>query len=114
MLDMIFSLLKNRKQISFIIIDTYSTLNFYYCLIISVLARFFQIPYYTHLHGGDLNDRLRKSPFFCDLIFKNSKNNISPSKFLSDSFLEKVTRQFMYQISSILIYINSKRGDPVV
>ena len=89
MLDMIFSLLKNRKQISFIIIDTYSTLNFYYCLIISVLARFFQIPYYTHLHGGDLNDRLRKSPFFCDLIFKNSKNNISPSKFLFDSFSRK-------------------------
>ena len=89
MLDMIFSLLKNRKQVSFIIIDTYSTLNFYYSLIISVLARFFQIPYYAHLHGGNLNDRLKKSPFFCDLIFKNSKNNISPSKYLFDCFTKK-------------------------
>ena len=94
MLHMIYVLFKYRKIVSFIIIDTYSTLNFYYALILSLFARVLHVPYYPHLHGGNLNDRLINSPFFCDLIFRHAKNNISPSKFLFESFNKKGYRSY--------------------
>ena len=51
MLDMIFTLIKNKSNISFIIIDTYSGWSFYYALIISALSQFFRIKYIPFLHG---------------------------------------------------------------
>ena len=89
LLDMGFSLLKNRKNTDYVLIDTFSTINFYYALIISQLSRFFKLKYIPILHGGNLPHRLDKNPFFSDLIFKNSYKNIAPSNYLKSAFEDK-------------------------
>jgi len=89
LIDMCFSLLKNSKKTDYVLIDTFSTINFYYALIISQLSRLFKLKYIPILHGGNLPNRLDKNPLFSDLIFKNSYKNIAPSNYLKRAFEEK-------------------------
>jgi glycosyltransferase involved in cell wall biosynthesis len=86
LIDMCFSVLKYQRKIDYIIIDTYSTSNFYYALIIANLARLLKIKYIPVLHGGNLPQRLDNSKRASDLIFKNSYKNISPSEYLKYEF----------------------------
>jgi len=75
-----------HKNASFILIDTYSTYNFYYALVISQLARLLSIKYIPILHGGNLPHRLDAKPFLSKLIFNNSYLNVSPSRYLEFEF----------------------------
>lgn len=86
MLDMSWALIKHKKISDFVLIDTYSTTNFYYALIISQLARIFKLKYIPILHGGNLPFRLKKNSYFSKLIFKNSYKNIAPSNYLKYEF----------------------------
>jgi glycosyltransferase involved in cell wall biosynthesis len=88
MLDMISTVFKNRKA-AYVLIDTYSTKNFYYAFIISQLSRLLKIKYIPILHGGNLPERICKSKFLSDLIFKNSYANVSPSNYLKHEFEQK-------------------------
>ncbi|MFK8059953.1 MAG: glycosyltransferase family 4 protein [Polaribacter sp.] len=89
LLDMIFTTFKNRKKIDIVFIDTYSTSNFYYALIISQLSRFFKLKYIPILHGGNLPYRLDNNPYLSKLIFKNSFINVAPSNYLKTAFQKK-------------------------
>lgn len=86
LLDMCFTLFKNRNQIDVVLIDTFSTKNFYYAFIISQLSRLFKLPYIPILHGGNLPNRLVKSPKMSNQLFQNSIINVSPSKYLKIAF----------------------------
>ena len=86
LLDMMGLILKNTKNTDRVLIDTYSTLNFYYALVISQLCRAFKLHYIPILHGGNLESRLKKNPRLSKLIFKNAKCLVSPSKFLKSKF----------------------------
>jgi glycosyltransferase involved in cell wall biosynthesis len=77
-----------HRNANYLIIDTYSTLNFYYALLTSQIARLVHVPYIPILHGGELPKRLSKSKFLSNLIFKNSKVNIAPSNYLVEKFQE--------------------------
>jgi len=83
--DMMLGVLKFRKS-DFILIDVYSTLNFYYTFIISQLARLLNLKFITILHGGNLPVRIKKSPRLSKLIFKYAYKIVAPSKFLQESF----------------------------
>lgn len=85
-LDMFFTTIKHRKQVDYLLIDTFSTVNFYYALIISQLARILKLKYIPILHGGNLPQRISKNTFFSNLIFKNSYKNIAPSNYLKYEF----------------------------
>lgn len=87
-LDIIWKIIKNRKKANLILIDTYSTLNFYYAVAVSILAQIFKIPYVPILRGGDLPARIKKSPKLSKIVFNNSYKNISPSKYLQTTFSE--------------------------
>ena len=89
LLDMCFSLIRNRKKIDYVLIDTFSAINFYYALVISQLSRLFNIKYIPILHGGNLPDRLNRNEFFSDLIFNYSYKNVAPSNYLKSAFEEK-------------------------
>ena len=89
LLDMIFTFLKLHKKLDFMLIDTYSTSNFMYAYLLSVLAKTFKIKYIPILHGGNLPDRLLNSPKMSDQIFKNSYKNIAPSNYLKFAFEKK-------------------------
>ena len=72
MLDMFCTTLKHRNKVDYVLIDTYSTINFYYAFIISQWARIFHLKYIPILHGGNLPERISKSNILSNLLFKNS------------------------------------------
>ena len=86
MLDMIYHLIKYHNVADIVIIDTYSTRNFYYAIILSILSRILSLPYMPILRGGNLPNRLNSNPRMCKFIFQNSYKNISPSLYLKHHF----------------------------
>lgn len=86
LLDMIFSIIHNRNQLSLILIDTYSTSNFCYALICGWLAKQLKIPYIPILHGGNLPVRIVKNKKMSNFLFSNATMNIAPSGYLYDVF----------------------------
>lgn len=89
LLYMCISVFANRKKADFLLIDTFSTTNFYYALVTSQIARFLKIRYIPILHGGNLPNRLSKNPILSRLIFMNSYKNIAPSGYLKHEFEKK-------------------------
>lgn len=85
-LDMVKTVFKNRKKVDYVLIDTYSTLNFYYALFISQLCRFLNLKYVSILHGGNLPSRLKNNPKLCRLIFNNAYKNVAPSNYIQSEF----------------------------
>lgn len=86
LLEMLWSVFYNAKKLDFVLIDTYSTQNFYYALLVSQACRLLGIPYIPILHGGHLTQRLVSSPRMSALIFKNAVVNIAPSHYLKQGF----------------------------
>ncbi|WP_246035914.1 glycosyltransferase family 4 protein [Winogradskyella algicola] len=85
-LDMVLLLLKNVSNTDYVLIDTYSTVNFYYALIVSQISRMLRINYIPILHGGNLEKRLIQNPRMSKMIFNNAYRLVSPSHFLKETF----------------------------
>jgi L-malate glycosyltransferase len=103
MLDMIFKTISNSRKVDFVLIDTYSTSNFWFAFLISQLCRLLNLKYIPKLHGGNLPHRLSKSPFFCKMIFKNAYKNIAPSNYLMEAFQNKNYAEIIYIPNTIEI-----------
>lgn len=84
--EMIYKTFKYCKKVDYVLIDTYSTKNFWYAFIISQLCRLLKVKYIPKLHGGDLPNRIVKSKFFSDRVFNNAYINIAPSSYLFEEF----------------------------
>ena len=88
-LDMGYSVFKYRKKVDYVIIDTYSTISFWYVVLVSQLCRLFKLKYITILHGGNLPHRLDTSPTLCRMVFHHSYKNVAPSGYLLDAFSKR-------------------------
>jgi glycosyltransferase involved in cell wall biosynthesis len=86
LLSMLWAIIWYRNQISYVLIDTYSTLNFFYAFFASQLCRLLRLKYIPILHGGNLPKRLDNSSILSRLIFSNSHVNIAPSNYLLEKF----------------------------
>lgn len=86
LLEMCYMIIKHSKTTDVVLIDTFSTLNFYYALVTSQLARIFSLKYIPILHGGNLPHRLKHSEHLSSLIFKYAYQNVSPSLYLAHEF----------------------------
>lgn len=86
MFEMIYKTFKYCKKADYVLIDTYSTKNFWYAFVISQLCRMLRIKYIPKLHGGNLPNRIVRSKFFSDMIFNNAYINIAPSAYLYETF----------------------------
>lgn len=86
LLDMMSSVVINRKQVNYVLIDTYSTKAFWYAFLCGQLSRIFNIKYIPILHGGDLPNRLKKNPKLCRMLFANAYKNVAPSGYLKKAF----------------------------
>ncbi len=84
--DMIFTVLKNARRTHFVLIDTYSTQNFYYAVTIGNICRLLNLPYIPILHGGNLPERLQKSKKLSWKLFNGAKLNVAPSGYLLHHF----------------------------
>lgn len=86
LLDMLFTVLMSTSKVDLVLLDTYSTKNFYYALIISQFCRFLRLPYIPILHGGNLPNRLTVNPTLSSLIFTHARCNVAPSNYLKEQF----------------------------
>ncbi len=89
LIDMGRTVFKHRKSTDCVLIDTFGASNFYFAVLISQIARLFNLPYIPILRGGNLPGRFDNNPFFTKLLFENSYKNVTPSDFLKVE-LEKV------------------------
>lgn len=102
-IDMIFKTLLYSKRVDFVLIDVYSTQNFWYAVIITQLCRFLKVKYIAKLHGGNLPQRLKCNPYLCKLIFKNSYKNVAPSNYLKSEFSKDFNDNLIYIPNTIEI-----------
>lgn len=86
LLSMLWAIIKYSNRIDYVLIDTYSTKNFYYALATSQLCRILKLKYIPILHGGNLPLRLDKSPNLSKLIFNYAYKNVSVSKYVEYEF----------------------------
>ena len=101
LLDMLWSCFKNRKQTDVVLIDTYSTQNFYYALLVSQLCRIMGVPYIPILHGGNLPSRLKTNPLWSQMIFKPAFALVSPSVYLKEAFEASGYKNVVYIPNSL-------------
>lgn len=88
LLDMLWATLKYRDKVSFVLIDTYSTQNFYYAVAVATLCRAFKLSYIPILRGGNLSKRLKHNKGFSQKLFGKAFTNVAPSKYMMQQFKE--------------------------
>ncbi|MDC3284949.1 glycosyltransferase family 4 protein [Flavobacteriaceae bacterium] len=89
LIAMCYDVIRYSKKVKYVLIDTYSTSNFYYALLTSQICRILKLKYLPILHGGNLPNRLKDNPLLSSLIFNNSFQNIAPSGYLKFEFEKK-------------------------
>ena len=87
--DMITFFCKHRKEADIVMIDTYSTLNFWYAVVIGMLSYHYGIKYIPILHGGKLPCRVDRNRKIADKLFARSAVNVAPSPYLHTEFVDR-------------------------
>ena len=103
LVDMMLAVIKNRNKVSTVLIDTYSTQNFYYAVQVGRLCRIFKIPYIPILHGGNLPNRLKTSKKLSRKLFGGAKMNVAPSLYLMEHFKNEGFNNLVYIPNTIAI-----------
>lgn len=86
LLDMIQLIFQYRKQTDYVVIDTYSTQNFWFAYVAAKICKRFQLNYIPILHGGNLPQRLKSHKKASDFVFKNAYRIVAPSGYLAFHF----------------------------
>ena len=86
LLDMLLIILKHAKTTDYVLIDTYSTHNFYYAYLCSQLCRLLKLKYIPILHGGNLPNRLKNNPKLSNALFNKAYVNVAPSDYTKSNF----------------------------
>ncbi len=81
---MLGSFFRYFRSTDLVLIDVYSTQNFWYAVVVSWLAKLFSKKYIPILHGGDLKNRFTRSPEATKKLFGNAYTVISPSLYLKE------------------------------
>lgn len=86
LVHMLWTVLTKGRNAGKVLIDCYSTQNFYYAVAVGGLCRLLRIPYFPILHGGNLPERLQRSPRWSRALFSGAKMNVAPSRYLLEAF----------------------------
>jgi glycosyltransferase involved in cell wall biosynthesis len=86
MLDMMHTTLRSRKWAEVVLIDTYSTKNFWFAIVISQICRFLNLEYIPILHGGNLPIRLDQNPKVMGTFLHKAHAVVSPGDYLLTAF----------------------------
>ncbi len=120
--DMMRHIVKHRNECKLLIVDTYSTWNFYYAIMTAFFGKQFGIPYIPILHGGNLPQRLDQNKTMSDYLFRGSFLNVTPSSYLKEAFekrgyqtrlipnnieLEKYPFKLREKLAPKLLYVRS-------
>lgn len=86
MVDMMRKTFKSRQWADVVLIDTYSTKNFWFAIVIARICISFNMKYVPILHGGNLPDRLDKNPKVTRAFLHNAHAVVSPGDYLRTAF----------------------------
>jgi glycosyltransferase involved in cell wall biosynthesis len=86
MLHMMRMTYRSKNWADVVLIDTYSTRNFWYAIVISQICKALKMYYIPILHGGNLPDRVHKNPKVIAAFMNNAYAVVSPSDYLSAAF----------------------------
>lgn len=75
-----------RNDYDVIVIDTYSSIAFYFSLLAALIARLLKKPYIPILRGGNLPDRLKQSPWLTRQVIMPAFRVVSVSQYLQQVF----------------------------
>lgn len=103
LLEMQKLLFSKAKSADLVLIDTYSTQNFWYAVLSAQVCRWLNLPYMLFLHGGNLGERLQGNPRVSKRLFSGSRCNIVPSEFLLEKFSKKGIANLRHIPNSISI-----------
>ncbi|TVZ53404.1 glycosyltransferase family 4 protein [Dokdonia sp. Hel_I_53] len=88
MVAMIVTFFREYNSVDYVLIDTYSTTNFWYAVIIGHLCRMYNKSYIPILHGGNLPSRLEKNSKVSRKFFDGAHINVAPSDYLLNAFVK--------------------------
>ena len=88
LIDMLTCVTSRSKKTQIVLIDTYSSQNFYYAFLVAWFCRRLGLPYIPILHGGELPNRLKHSPSLSQKLFNGAYTNVAPSAYLEHRFKE--------------------------
>lgn len=77
------------QRVDYVLIDTYSTSNFWYAFLVSQLCRCTRKRYIPILHGGNLPQRIQKNTKIAAMIFSHAFVNVAPSRYLKEAFKDQ-------------------------
>ncbi|QNK78746.1 glycosyltransferase family 4 protein [Winogradskyella sp. PAMC22761] len=100
-LDMVKGTIVYGYRMDNVLIDTYSTQNFYYAFVVSQVCRLLRLPYIPILHGGNLPQRLEQNPKLSCMLFKPAKVLVSPSIYLKEAFNKQGFTNVVYIPNSL-------------
>ena len=86
MAEMLWAVWRYGRAEQPVLIDTYSSLNFWYAVACGGLCHLLGGRYLCVLHGGNLPDRLRRNPKWCRLLFGRAWRLVAPSGYLQAAF----------------------------
>jgi glycosyltransferase involved in cell wall biosynthesis len=87
--DMLRQLHRRRRSVRLLLIDTYSGRAFWYACVLGRQARAYGIPYLLILRGGQLPQRLVRSPAACRQLFGGARAIVTPSAYLEAAFAQR-------------------------
>ena len=94
--DMLLTLFRNKRKVDLVLIDTYSTQNFYYAVFSAALCRVYKLPYIPILRGGDLPKRLKGNKGQSKKLFGKAHLNVAPSLYMKQQFEEAGFQNIRY------------------
>ena len=86
LLHMLWAVLRYGHREQPVLIDTYSSMNFWYALLCGLLCSMLGYRYYCILHGGNLPYRLHNNPRLTRWLFGDAAKLIAPSAYLQVAF----------------------------
>ncbi|GGW78856.1 glycosyltransferase family 4 protein [Salegentibacter mishustinae] len=101
--EMMTSIIRNKSWADVVLIDTYSTRNFWYAVLTAKLCSKLNLDYILLLHGGGLPERLKNIPKLSASLFKKAKLNIAPSLYLFEEFQLAGFKNIEYIPNSIFL-----------
>ena len=114
LIGMMTAVMSSGRKADVVLIDTYSTLNFWYAVIISKLCRFRGIPYIPILHGGNLPERLTRNRSQSASLFDGAYMNVAPSGYIKNAFEERNFKRVQYVPNAIDISLYQPAYRPSV
>jgi len=105
------SIISNKSWADVVLIDTYSTRNFWYAVLTAELCNKLNLDYMLLLHGGNLTERLKNNPKLSASLFKKAKLNVAPSPYLFVEFQQAGFGNIKYIPNTIFLedYTYKKR-----